>query len=799
MRWRLIIFGWLVVIGILLGLRPWAEARSGFTPKGVERVVLFALSDGDEASFRVGRSEEGLRLLTYLETDRPDTLDEAETWLYCVGLEFVAEERTVFREHWTRSRLTLLEDEEPATRSPDEGRVITDSRIIDLVPGEHMSEGGALVVRPKSLRPGERILVRVFRVEQDPGVAVVAALSRTARERIGRLYPLPWPRLSDAELRYHTGLKRTTLPAADLTGDTVAVLRYAIPSLAPSSMDWGYRLEPGEATAVNIRGPAVLDVLAAGDDHQQKPRPSTLLIELVDASPEPVQGGLVTPSSIEVPAGAVWSLRWFNGWASDAVTLSFVSRPEQGQSWGEPPGAGGGEAQEPERRRITAYRAGPELGPVDVPVVAAREWGLLRVEARPLADDVWKAAPAADPGQMPTTIGWQALDADGEVLDEGEWAAAFDHAPFERYVEVDTDEQIYEPVSEKTTRYLYHRREAVTLRFSADRLVDLRFLYPLDVQPLRAPEYGLPSGFIGRYAPWELAPYVAVAPRNHDQLVIEERLQRFDATVRIERRSEDDDVSARHTFVVFPWNTDEQHPVVEPLRKPKPWESWQRTLMDGLRVLQIGEEGLVVDYRVADDDVGREVGVSCGDERYEPHVLDVTTGTLEWAVPEGEASCELEAPPGLYLAKAEGDGRRWGRRTLWRADDRTLRVTAWIDEPSELIYVRAYTASGQAPELTITIDDGAPQRRATATTSRTADSKRFTPLEEHPQRAQLVNGGTLVAWQGMRFSMGDDLARGRHQLAIHATGVGGEPVYVRMDATWHQKRADDVRHWTEEQ
>lgn len=797
MRWRLIAFGWFVVAGLMAWLQPWADAGSGFTPRGVERVVLFALSEGDEATFRVGRSEEGLRVLTYLETDRPETLDEAETWLYGVGIELVGEDRTVFREHWTRSRLTLIEDEEPATRSPDEGRVITDSRIIDLVPGEHMSEGGGLVLRPKGLRPGERMLVRVFRVEQDPGVSVVAALSRTARERIDRLYPLPWPTLSDTELRYHTGLKRTTLPAAELTGESVAVLRHAVPSLAPSSMDWGYRLEPGEATAVNLRGPAVLEIFTAADDTLQSPTPSKMLIEVVKAQGDPKMGS-ITPARVEVPAGAIWSLRWFNGWGSEPVSLSYTLRPRQGQSWGEPPGAGGGEPQEPERRRITYYRVGPELEAIDVPVVAAREWGVLRVETRPIADDVWKAAPAADPGQMPATVHWQALDEDGEVLDEGDWKATFDHAPFERYVEVDHDEVGYEPVSEKTTRYVYHRKKAVTMRFSADRVVDLRFLYPLDVQPLRAPEYGLPSGFTGRYAPWELAPYVAVAPSNHDDLVLEERLQRFDATVRIEKRAESPELASRRTWVVFPWNIEAQHPVLEPLKMPKPWDTWHRTRMTREHALQVADEGLAIEYRVDDEALGSEVLLVCESQPLEAQVLEVTTGTLEWPLTEGENTCSVEGPEGLYLAKAEGDGVRWGRRTLWRADNQTVRVTAWIDEPLEVIYVRAYTPSGRAPKLSISIDGGEPLRRATATTMRTAPSKHFTPTEPVGS-AQLVNGSTLVAWQGMRYAMGDDLARGRHSLQVRAEGVGGEPVYIRMDATWIQDREETVRHWTEEQ
>jgi hypothetical protein len=794
MRWRVALAGWLLALLLLVLLTPWDAARSGFAPKGVERIVLFALEEGGEATFRVSQADSGLRVLTYLDTDAPSELDEATTWLYGFELELVGQTRTQFREHWTRSRLTLLDDGSPATVPPAAGRVITDSRIVDLDRAEHWDEGGELIIRPRGLRPGERMLVRVFRVDHQGELGLSGSMSRSARERVARLYPLPWPVLEPSEWNWHAALKRETLPASRLVGETVAVLRHEVPSLAPTSQEWGYRLEPGDATAVNVHGPSVLTVWTAKEAAPEASLPSTLPIELVDASWDgPVDGGEITPHRVFVPDGALWSLRWHLPWSAQPLWISYELDPVQGKSWGEPPGAGGGQPQEPERRRITVYRAGVQGDPIDVPVIAARRWGVLRVEARPLADDVWKLHPPR-PSQPPVTLYWQALDADGEVLDEGQYETTFDHAPFERYVE---EKEEREPISEKDVRYLHHRREAVTLRFEASAPVDLRFLVPLEVQPERAPEYGLPEDFIARYAPWELAPYVTVAPSNHDDLVLEERLQRFDATVRIERRDDDEGLDRLHTQVVYPWNAEESFPAFMTLKRRARWQDWYRTRVSGPTDLIVEDEGLLLEYRVDEADIGSPVGLTCDGFERDTQELLASTGSLWWALPEGETSCELDAPDGLWLARAEGSGLRWGRRSLFRADQHDLRLNMPVTEGANVLFVRAYTRSGNAPTLTVLVDGGDPDRS-------TAPSERYTPVEREftPQEtrisAQLVNGGALVGWQAMRVVLGDDISPGTHDIRVHAEGVGGEAVWVRMDGTWSQAREAGVRHWTEE-
>ena len=249
--------------------------------------------------------------------------------------------------------------------------------------------------------------------------------------------------------------------------------------------------------------------------------------------------------------------------------------------------------------------------------------------------------------------------------------------------------------------------------------------------------------------------------------------------------------------MVQPWNAEESFPAFMRLKYRRAWQDWHRTLLRGATTLQIGDEGLWVDFRTTDEHIGAQVALRCGLDQ-EPVELEATTGSLHFALPEGESACELDAPQGTWLARAEGDGPRWGRRTLFRADQQDLRVMVPRRSPEEVLFIRAYTPSGRAPTLRVLVDEGEPERSPVPTEEYTQVEREFVPQEQR-ESAQLVNGGTLVGWQAMRVVLRADLAPGTHQLRLHAEGVGGEPVYVRMDGTWIQAREAGLRHWTEDQ
>jgi hypothetical protein len=793
MKRRVLLMGWVMLVLAVLCLRPWKgveDAGAG------ERQVFYALDPGGEISFRVGADETRMRVLARLETPDPGSLDESTTWRFGVGMELEGGGQTHSRAHWTRSRLTLLPDGTPAAVTPSGGKIVTDTRIVDLELAPHMSSGGLLRIRPVDLEPGQRLLVRSFRETTRTRAEMAGGDPISVKERLARTYPLPWPELSAQERFWFSTRKRLTLPAEDIVGgETIALTRYASPSAAPTSESWGYKLNPGESTAVNVRGPAVLRVWAAEERDKLDPSASNLPIELVDASLEPVEGGSLAPHRVEVPDGAIWSLHWHRDWSDTPIYLSYEMEPEQGMSWGEPPGAGGAQPLAPERRRLTLWRSDAGDDPIVVPVASARAWGALRVEARPLADEEWKKHPERPLGPT-ATVSWEALDAQGEVIESGAWEVPFEHAPYERF-----GEQGDEPVAEPLARFLYHPQEAVTLHFTSDAPVDLRFSAPLDVQPLRAPEYGLASGWRGRYAPWELAPYLAVAPLNALELTLAERQMRMDATVRIEPRDEAaeladaNSLAGMRTYSVRPLGRPALHPILEPVRRKGPFQVFHRTRLTSSVDLEIPESGVVqVDFRVATAQVGQAISLNCGGVQVDRSLVSSAGVLTLVGLPSGEQSCSFQAPEGFFLADVSGSGARWARRTLYRVDGRTLRVRAPVNDPVEVLYARAYTPPGQgAPVIELLIDGGELERQAGVTERRTPAERSFMPLEARGQ-GRLVSGGSLQAWSGMPVVFGDDVARGVHVLEFTVPASQG-PVYMRFDGSWRSAQLQVDEHW----
>jgi len=185
MKRRLLLLGWVTLVLALLCLRPWdgvEKIGSG------ERQVFYALDPEGEISFEVGSDESRVRVLVRLETPAPEIIDEATTWRFGVGMELAGGEQTHNRAHWTRSRLTLLPDGSPAAVTPAAGKIVTDSRIVELELAPHMSGGGRLSIRPVDLEPGQRLLVRSFRETTRTRSEMGGVVPISVKERIARTY-----------------------------------------------------------------------------------------------------------------------------------------------------------------------------------------------------------------------------------------------------------------------------------------------------------------------------------------------------------------------------------------------------------------------------------------------------------------------------------------------------------------------------------------------------------------------------------------------------------------------------------
>jgi hypothetical protein len=361
-------------------------------------------------------------------------------------------------------------------------------------------------------------------------------------------------------------------------------------------------------------------------------------------------------------------------------------------------------------------------------------------------------------------------------------------------------------VAEPVARYLYHPQDAVSVRFTSNSAVDLRFSAPLDVQPLRAPEYELSSGWRGRYASWELANYLAVGPSNALALTLAERQVRMDATVRIEPRVEsgaladaDGGLSGLRTYSVRPLGRPALHPILEPVRRTGPFQVFHRTRLRTTTKLEIPESGVVqVDFRVAAAQVGQTLSLTCGDVVVDRGLVSSAGVLTLLGLPSGTQSCSMQAPEGFFLADVPGTGARWARRTLYRVDGRTLRVRAPVSDPVEVLYARAYTAPGQgAPVIDLVIDGGELERQAGVTKRRTPAERSFMPLESRGQ-GRLVSGGSVQSWSGMPVVFGDDVARGVHVLEFTVSSEVG-PVYMRFDGSWRSAQIQVDEHWVRAQ
>lgn len=819
MRHVLPLLGWLVV-GTLVALLAMAQLQKEREPPGM-REMYYALAPGQQVSIRLLADEPKLRILAHLETPDPGVDDETLTWLY--GLELTLEPtdgETLTREHWTRSRRTILPDGELALQSPYTDRVVTDSRILEIEPGHLLPDGGTVTVRPLLEQLDQRLLLRVYRERETQTLEQTRLFGSPEKQevRTRQVYPFDWDNLEPVERTNVMGWIRERLHAESQTAESVPLHRLAPPSPAPTATTDGLLLPSGHATAVNLRGPCTLNVATelAEPEPGQHAKGVPLETTLVDASLRPVEleQDALAAFRWDIPAGALWSIRWTNPWQQHDVRMRFTVGPPAGQSWGEPPGAGAEQPQAPELRRLAHFRADRGLVPIVVPVATGADWGSLRVDARPIPPDAWVAlvAQGEDPNLaleppdaaqaaldiQPVTVTYSAYDEDGHSLGEGSFEASFDHAPFETYVE-----NVWPWVSEETQVHLFHPFQATTLEFSADGPVDLRFLVPVENEPERHESYALPEGWTGRYAPWELAPYVSLAPSNTEELIEEQRLTRIDATVRIEPSKRSAGFQALSTELLLPIGEPPSYPLMERFRNGATWKPWHRTQIAGSTELTIPATGsLQIDYRVPRDSVGEPASLSCGDREVQLR-LAASAGVLHFAGLEpGKQACSLEAPAGSYLARAPGDGDRWTRRQVFRGDATTLELPVQVSGVGKtVVYVRPYTPNWANPPTIITeLDGGRPRRHGGPSTVLSRANRTVQPVRTgRLARLEDSDFGDLVAWEGVRLVLGDDLVPGLHTLTVRIAGSDRpSPVYLRFESTEGNPEPSLPEHWAKE-
>ncbi len=762
MRRRLLLGGWALVVSVSLLLVPRRDAEGSLVE---ERLVL--LDVGNDGGFRVRvDSNDAVRIVAQLEVPENQSLDPLRQWNFGVGLSLLRSGgETVAWSHNVVSRVLVDPDGHPLIRSSRPGRRVTDSRVIDLDAG-FADGGGLLEVTPAGLPENTRLLLRIFEVTggTEPG----SLLDLT--------WPRPYPALTTNEVAWYSKWRRRSLAPDFLVGDTVSVLRRPRPEKGVETVPLR-RLEPGQATAFNVVGPAhfTADAVQAG---LGTPFSDALRIDVIsDATAVTTVSG-----TFEVPEGETWSLRVFN---NATVAVNPILTPmEQPARWGDPPLPSDIRLR-PEERRIRLFRLGDEHAPLRIPVDSGTPTGLLRVDARP-----------SHPGE-PVRVNWIARDGEDNKLAEGEVLVPWLQAPFERYTDAEDGD-----ASEPTTRFVLHPQATRTIEWSAPQDVDVRFLVPLGVDGIRPDVYGLENGYGARYVPWELAPWVSLAPEGLAGVIRAERVKTLIATVRFEPKGASRETVLANqpidTDTVFPSFSPPRFPMLEPSQSGGPFQRWHRNRMGTRQRLVVPDDGIVkLEHRLSRSKVGEVASLRCGGVTSSQRVRS-SRGLLRlYGLPAGSHTCTFTAPSGMWFAKHPGGGERWAHRTLYRVDDRTVLLRIPELDGVQTLYLRAYTASGaQAPTIITEVDGGIRQASTQTVAQHTAFARYFVP-DEVTGGGLLDNGGAIDRWTGMRLVMGEDLSEGEHTIEVRATSPDGTPVYVRFDATWDTPTVFRTLHWPE--
>ncbi len=793
------ILGWALLVG---GLTEALVHQEDPAPgSGGDRTLYYSLATDQSVGLRLGEGDTSLTLQALLEVPQPSSTDESQTWLYGVEVAIVPpNSEPTTQTFWLRARRSLLANGGERTRGAGRGRVVTDSRRVQLELSGLVPQGGLLRITPVLEDPEQTLLIRVERNQTAEAVEVASYLGNTdlMQERAARRTSIPWSALDTDERVRVASAKTEPLGAEHLSGGTRALHRLGPAHAAPTANPLGEHLQPGESTQLTLHGPCRLHVKtqdASGNDLHIEPEQA--IIVGIDPVEEPEDTGEPQPpveGPIEIPAGALWSLQWTAPADGDGVQIRFRTEPGQVCLWGESPSQKGQQHIAPETRRFTAWRLAPADVPLSVPVATGTEFGHLVVEARALPPGSWTPLTDAQPPEEAVRITYEIIGDKDIVLAEGSFDAPFKPDSLLHRIEPDR-----EAMSEPVRVQVLHPYSARAVRFHSDAPVDLRFLVPMDVERVRSSVYELPKGWEPNHAPWELAPYVSIPPENAEKLVESHHLVRFDATVGPRPVQPSSAPGAWRTSAIAPLSAGESHLISEPVKRARRiWRDWERTRLKPQNTLLVPSHGRIsIDYRVNPLFAGRPITLTCGETTVASH-LPAAAATVRFdGLPPGEQHCQLSAPLGRYLADVPGDGRKWARRRVYRADGRTLRVRVTVPQGGTSLFVRAYTLKNtKPPSLEVRVDEGHPKRvwglveRVTPAIIRYQTPPRGTEawLEDR-------SSGALVPRRALYIPLGDDLRPGIHEVELTLPS-SNKPVFVRFDSgnSPEPQEAQDA-HW----
>jgi hypothetical protein len=766
--------GWAICIATLSVLLGQCEmGPSG--PEAQAPILTYAVPPDGKIRVPIQDPNEPLFLRAHLELPESEKVQTESTWTFGIRLTFHQPDGNFqSQDLWLRAGVKPQQDGSPTLVGSRSNQWVTEGRVVELNLQEKIRPGGQLEIAPLISLEGARLLLRLERQPAGMQMRLPWRGGAILSSRVSRYSALPWSALSDSEIEGLWAENRVALSADQLLGKTAQLHRMPPPKELVEAWTPPTELAPGQATGLTLQGPCSVVVSAStvsGTTLEPDWAPEVVVLRGA------LQDGLISQTRVDVPADAMWFVQWTAPANGSGIALQFEAVNHRACLWGQPKGQDWEKTFAPEARRFTAWSTDKGQS-LTVPVATGSQFGTLTVEARVRAPAGWTPAQDSEAKLTPQPIRYTLLNEAGSVLRKGRSSAVFTPDSLAHRVEPAPGW-----MGNWSRFTVQHSFQATHLKIESDSPMDFRFLVPLSVEEERSAAYALPAGWVAQNAPWDLAPYVSLSPVNADDLLAEDRLVRFDATVRPVARSSQRPEGSRLTHKLTPKQPTQNFPMLEQVRKPGVWKPWHRTELGRTTRIKIPQSGVLqMEYRVTAADP-TEMRLQCGQVTV-AHEFPAVAGSLRLNdLPPGWQFCSLSAPSGRYVVNALGAGRRWAKRETHALKGAGLVVPVIVPKGGSSVFVRVYTPRGKtAPKLEVKVDNGRPRLR-TGVVKHPTQARRKVQVRKSTRRAQLLDrdAGQLQSHQGLLVVLGDDLKAGPHTLQVRVLDSDG-PVFVRFDS-----------------
>ena len=779
------LLGWL---GLALGvwLLVWGGGHGATAAIRATRMLAYPVED--PLLFALEPGEHEIKVVSWLVQDDKWLRDVRVTTPYCLNFTVLSPDGTVVR-RWPlflRARGGLVHTDDGRLHDPnwlpEDDTPVSDDRLTRVDLTGLTPDGGLVELSPCWTPPGTRVLATVFQLGETTLAQRVRLLrgetSAWHRGVSSRFTPFSWERVPGdwkENLAATTWERLGALQDGAVRVPTEPVMTTFHKGSWLDEAAMGVPVPPGGALAFNLEGPTVfrgswwtadgatavnvpteLRVFRGGD------RVATASGKVHRVGPIDVDDEVI---SVEV------------GLSPDApgplVFRAWTGSGDLDRAWGDPPREApddrGLQTLAPDFRNLELYRALPETPtePVLSFPIEEGEWVRVLAFARlpPELPGLLSAPVAPGPGP---TLRVRCVDALGQTLSETELATTTEPSIFERYTQFDNPASAAPSVPE--TLFLQPPPETTALWISADGPIDVgvRVTREPDLQHIVWRGYQFSDGFEadGRWVPLVRNPWRARAPDDLELLLRALRTPRVDAQVRLEEE-EEEIPKQRQLLTLRSLNLWQPFEVIA-----EPGRGGLTRLGKAATAVKIGpSKRLIVEYRVAPEQVGRVVTLRVGNKEI-ARKLPSAAGTLRLDGLDTGGQLVSVDTPGLFLARAEG-------RPTWR----TMRVERLPAEAgpaipvpagSGLILLHPYAERG----------GGRLQWRLVNARGRTIDSGSM-PVSPRGGGAVPMSfeGEGLLSMEALRVRLREDNPGG--ELYVWTSNPA---IYVRATATWGEDR-----------